>query len=329
MLIVAGAHNQQEQNHLQQRCKSGELTRLRRGIYAPTHAFQALALWERYDLHCIAVAVARPSNFLVGKAAAAMWDIPYGAVPRWVEIGSVSGCSGDRDRLLKVRRSGVLATQSLHHLIEPFSAGHVTSLPQTLLDLARWHPLDDALQAIDHCLNRRLVSRDQLRSLLPALRGRHGAAAAARAIDFAHHGAESPRESLVRLKLWEAGLPAPHVQAEIWDRYGNFIGRADFFYDWAPFVLEYDGDGKYQGRFGVSPGRAAKDEMRRTKALNNAGVPLIRITRSTWNDGSWLDDVKEALEWGRRHGSPFPAKQWRSAGLAWTRGKYGSQKRGA
>ncbi|MGP6175214.1 hypothetical protein [Corynebacterium sp. A21] len=293
----------------------------------PAQQFRELPRWDRYDLYCIAAAIARPSNFLVGKAAATAWGIPFGEVPMWIEMGSESQTFGDRDSLLKMRKIDPLPDQPLQQLAPPFDAGRATSLSQSLLDIARWHPLSDALQAIDHSLHHQLISKEQLRGLLPLLDGKTGASAATRALDLAHPASESPRESLLRLKLWEAGFPTPHLQAIIRDRYGIFIGRADYFFPWFWIVLEYDGDGKYQGRFSLSPREAAEAEMRRTKLMGNAGLRLVRVTRSTFLDGSWLDDLWEALEWGKRHSEPFPENQWRSAGLAWGRAKYGSLRR--
>lgn len=119
----------------------------------------------------------------------------------------------------------------------------------------------------------------------------------------------------------------PHLQADIRDRYGSFIGHTDYFYPWCSVGVEYDGDGKYFGRFGLSPTQVAQAEMQRTKTMNNAGLQLVRITRSTHQDGSWQSDLWEALERGKIHGAPFPENQWSSAGLAWGRAKYGTKKR--
>lgn len=321
MLIIAGAHSQQEQRQIRHKFQKKELSRLRKGVYVPTNRFEELKPWQRYELHCISTAITRPTQFLMGKAAAAVWGIPYGAIPNWIELGNHGGSYGDRDSRIKIREHIELPDQPLYQLTSPFSTGRVTSMPQTLLDLARWHGTSDGVQAIDHCLHHRHVSRHQLESLLPALKGRQGNQAATKAVELARVAAESPRESLVRLQMWEAGLPAPHLQATLRDRYGNTIGRADFFYPQFSLAVEYDGEGKYQGFYGISPGEASEAEMQRTKKFGNAGIRLTRITRTTLNDGSWLDDLKEAIDWGRSYGGSFPAQQWDSAGLAWSRAK--------
>lgn len=197
MLIIAGAHSQRKQKQLQRQCQNGKLKRLRRGIYVPAREFRVLPLWDRFDLHCIATAVSRPANFLVDKAAASVWGIPFGTVPKWAELSSETHSSKDRDSLLKMRNSTLLADEALHQLSQPFQAGRITSLAQSLIDPARWHPLSAAVQAIDYCLHHRLVTKADRERLLPHLTGKKGAKAAAQAILFAHPAAESPRESLI------------------------------------------------------------------------------------------------------------------------------------
>ncbi|WP_156232090.1 hypothetical protein [Corynebacterium occultum] len=119
----------------------------------------------------------------------------------------------------------------------------------------------------------------------------------------------------MRIKMWEKGLPVPHLQADILDHHGIFIGRPDFFYPEYSVGVEYDGEGKYRGQYGITPEEAAISEMQRTKQFGNAGIWLIRITAQTLNDGSWIRHLSQTLKQNR--GKVFPAEQWRSAGLAW------------
>jgi very-short-patch-repair endonuclease len=54
-------------------------------------------------------------------------------------------------------------------------------------------------------------------------------------------GAESPQETVARLALIDAGLPAPQTQFEIFGKYGEFIARVDMVYDDVKVAIEYDG----------------------------------------------------------------------------------------
>lgn len=321
MLIVSAKLGRRRQKQIQLQCESGKLVRLRRGIYVERGKFHELKRWEKFTVESIAAGVSRPANVLVGKSAAAVWDIPYGAVPTTIELGGPAGGSGSTDKSLKFRRCGELPGQVRHRLAPPFESVQVTSLPQTLLDVARWHGVVDGVQAIDHCLNNRSVLREMLEALLPGLTGRNGVAEAALALELSNAAAESPRESVLRIRMWFAGLPSPHLQAAIRDERGTPLGRVDFFYPEYSLVIEYDGQGKYQGAFGLSPERAALAEMHRHKELNNAGLRVVRITADTFHDGSWIADLRRALAWGKRSGEPFPPDQWDSAGLAWQRSR--------
>lgn len=321
MLIVSANLGRRRQKQVQLQCQSGQLLRLRRGVYVERGKFHSLKRWDKFTVESVAAGISRPASVLVGKSAAAAWGIPYGTVPKTVELGGPSGTSGAMDTSVKFRRFSELPGQQVHRLAPPLESVRVTSLPQTLLDVARWHGVVDGVQAIDHCLHHRSVLRDMLEDLLPELAGQHGVSDAALALELAHAASESPRESVLRVRMWFAGLPAPHLQAGIRDVRGTPLGRADFFYPEYSLVIEYDGQGKYQGIYGLNPERAALDEMHRHKELSNAGLRVVRITADTFHDGAWIADLRRALEWGRKYGEPFPSEQWDSAGLAWQRNR--------
>jgi very-short-patch-repair endonuclease len=55
-------------------------------------------------------------------------------------------------------------------------------------------------------------------------------------------GAESPKESELRLLAREAGLPEPVLQHELFDAVGRWIGNFDLAWPEARLIAEYDGD---------------------------------------------------------------------------------------
>lgn len=320
-LIFVTDLRRREQRAIQRRCQRGELFRLRAGIYIPADSYHRARPWEKFEVAALAAGMARPSNVLVGKAAAAVWGVPFGEIPDSVELGGNPGAAEHRDPGLTFRSLVPLPELPPHRLRAPFSAVRVTSLAQTLLDLPRWHGVATGVIALDHCLHHHRIHRARLEGLLPEFAGRHGISQAQRSLQLAHPAAESPRESALRIRMWEAGLPAPHVQAVICDERGTQLGRTDFFYPDHSLGVEYDGQAKYQAAFGLSPEQAALDEMRRHREFANAGLRLVRVTSETLREGTWLADLRRALAWGRRSGQPFPARQWSSAGLAWQRSK--------
>jgi hypothetical protein len=54
-------------------------------------------------------------------------------------------------------------------------------------------------------------------------------------------GAESPQETVARLALIDAGLPAPVTQFRVVDGYGQFVARLDMAYPEYRVGIEYDG----------------------------------------------------------------------------------------
>lgn len=77
----------------------------------------------------------------------------------------------------------------------------------------------------------------------PASLGRRGASRLRGALRDTRHGAESPRETDLRLLLAQAGLPEPEQQVRLVDADGATVCRFDLY--WEEFALggEFDGDG--------------------------------------------------------------------------------------
>ena len=70
---------------------------------------------------------------------------------------------------------------------------------------------------------------------------RRGAKALMAALPLLRAGAESPRESAVRLLLVRAGLPEPELNWVLRDSGGRFVARLDLAYPDYRVAVEYDG----------------------------------------------------------------------------------------
>lgn len=152
----------------------------------------------------------------------------------------------------------------------------VTSAARTVTDLARSEGLLAGVVAGDAALRAGLTTLDALRTeVLQAGSGR-GVRAARRAVDLVDPRSESPGESLSRVRLAEAGLPAPDLQHELYDAAG-LIGRVDFWWQDAGVVGEFDGRVKY----GTGDPDVLWDEKLREDRLRAAGH---RVVRWTWAD---------------------------------------------
>ena len=121
---------------------------------------------------------------------------------------------------------------------------------------------------IDMAIHCRRTSKEALRKYVACVGGRPGAKRLRRLIELAEP-AESPMETRLRWLLLRRGLPRPEVQAELHDRSGGFVGRADIFYRKQRLVVEFDGGNHRE--------RLVSDDQRQN-ALINAGFKVLRYT---------------------------------------------------
>ncbi len=159
----------------------------------------------------------------------------------------------------------------------------VTSIPRTLLDLARTVSLDSAVVAADRALNQGLVTPTALVEQLRATVRCAGLPAARRALEAVDGRSESVGETLTRLGLTSMGLPPSTLQLWIYDENGSPVGRADLAYPEGGVLVEFDGRVKYGAL--LQPGESIQDvilrEKRREEALSALGWLVIRVT---WDD---------------------------------------------
>ncbi|HEY7175359.1 MAG TPA: hypothetical protein VH442_10615, partial [Micromonosporaceae bacterium] len=91
----------------------------------------------------------------------------------------------------------------------------MTSPPRTAWDLGRWMPPLASVPIIDGLLGIGRVSASDLRAYATDRIGERGPRRAIAAIDLADGRAQSPPESVVRVRLVMAGLPKPVPQLPI------------------------------------------------------------------------------------------------------------------
>jgi hypothetical protein len=166
--------------------------------------------------------------------------------------------------------------------------GYRTTAPaRTILDLAREHGIDAGVAAADAALRTGLMTSGELEAALEICAGWPGRAAALTTVDMCDARAESPLESLSRVRLLRARMPAFELQVEIGDEHGIFVARTDFYWPQFGVIGEADGNTKYDG------GRAALvAERRRQQALEDLGLVLVRWE---WADLARFDVVTSRL----------------------------------
>ncbi|WP_375482346.1 type IV toxin-antitoxin system AbiEi family antitoxin domain-containing protein [uncultured Jatrophihabitans sp.] len=244
----------------------GTLRRLRAGVYAvPAPRTGDAAVDAASDLRqaAVAVAIAHRRSTLTAASALVVYGVPLlDPSPQPCVTfarrfrGHIDGAHLHRARLWtgQIRRLGPVL---------------LTTPERSLADLARERGVDAGVVSADAGLRLGVCSSADLDAAVQDCRGWPFARRAAEALTAAHPGAESALESLSRLRITRAGLPAPRTQVEIRvsDR---FVGRVDFYWDEPGVVGEADGRGKY-----TDP-QVLYDEKRRQERLEAAGLIVVR-----------------------------------------------------
>ena len=112
----------------------------------------------------------------------------------------------------------------------------------------------------------------QLEAAVAAWHGQNGAAALRAAFPLVRLAVRSPRETLLRLVVLDAGLPEPEINYWIYDDHGQFLAECDLVYPKERVVLEYEGD---HHRTDV---RQWRKDIARRETLEDADWRVIRVS---------------------------------------------------
>lgn len=265
------------------RCRSGELTRLRNGVYARTDLWSALSWWEQYRLHVeAAVGKGRTRRILVQQSSAVVWGIPIVGRSTEVQLLATNGVHGKRR--VRMRWHDLQLLEPLGE-VEGFLA---TGRAQTVVDMAADLPFEEAVPAMDHVLGPDLermlpaLHKDQLRTLAAGLPTGTKRRRALKVIDFADPRSQSPGESLSRAQMYLHHFPGPELQHPVYDGTGRLLGIADFYWKEHRLIGEFDGSVKYSRAEFLSVGLPA-DALEREKAREDRiRATGLRFVRWTW-----------------------------------------------
>lgn len=147
----------------------------------------------------------------------------------------------------------------------------VTSPARTALDLGCWYPTMSAVAGIDALARATQFDAAELELLASRYPGRRGVARARQAIELFDAGAQSPKESWLRVVLMQAGLPRPHTQIPVCDEFGTTFAYLDMGWEDVKVAVEYDGDQHRSDR------RQYSWDVRRSETLQRLGWIVIRV----------------------------------------------------
>jgi very-short-patch-repair endonuclease len=147
----------------------------------------------------------------------------------------------------------------------------VTSPERTALDLGCWYPTVTAVAGIDALARATEIKAADVELLARRYAGRRGIARARKATDLFDPGAQSPKESWLRIVLIQAGLQRPQTQIPVRDEFGSVFAYLDMGWDEVKVAVEYDGDQHRTDR------RQYAWDVRRSERLQRCGWSVVRV----------------------------------------------------
>lgn len=155
--------------------------------------------------------------------------------------------------------------------IELVAGMPITSPVRTVLDFGCWYPIMTAVAAIDALARATEINAADVELLARKYAGRKGITQARHAVDLFDAGAQSPKESWLRVVLIQAGLPRPQTQIPVLNEFGSAIAYLDMGWEDTKVAVEYDGDHHRSDR------RQYTWDVRRLEMLERLGWIIIRV----------------------------------------------------
>ena len=198
-------------------------------VYLPrdaelTAVLRAKACWLR----------SRRRGVLAGYSASAL----HGA--KWIDSTRPAA-------IIDTNRHTVAGVQAWEERIDDDEVGVVdgirlTTPARTALDLARRLPLGVAVAAGDALAQAAELKMADVELLVDRYSGRRGMTAARAALALVDGGAQSPKETWLRLLLVRAGFPAVQTQIAVRNEWGWVEAYLDMGWEDIKVAIEYDGD---------------------------------------------------------------------------------------
>ncbi len=150
----------------------------------------------------------------------------------------------------------------------------VTSLGRTAYDIGRRGRLGEAVARLDALGNAAGFNAGQVLRIAEAHRGARGLRQLGKALDLYDQGAQSPRETWLRLLIVAAGFPPPRTQIPV-QGFGGRRYYLDMGWEHLKIAVEYDGDHHRTDK------RTFGYDIVRLEDLAHLGWIVIRVVAGT------------------------------------------------
>lgn len=175
--------------------------------------------------------------------------------------------------------------------IEVITGIRTTTPPRTALDIACRYPLATAVAAIDALARKTHLKMADVEILADRYRGRRGIRRARNVLGLVDPGAESPKESWLRLLVIRNGFPRPQTQIPVYDEFGALVAVFDLGWEDMKIAMDYEGDHHRIDR------RRFNHDIRKAETVAELGWVDIRVT-SEDSEGGIVRRLSAA--WRRR-----------------------------
>ncbi|MFY9336594.1 MAG: hypothetical protein WAO90_11435 [Mycobacterium sp.] len=237
---------------------AADYRRLLPGVYAPKRS--ALSTDDRVTAAWL---WSRRRGVITGWAASAL----HGA--RWFDPGAPIEVNLDHNK----SPAGVITRRDtlLDGEVTRVRGIPVTSVERTAFDLARGPSAGIAIQRLDALARATGFTAEQVTVVLdahPRVRGRRRVAAR---LDLVDAGAQSPKETWLRLLLIQAGFPRPQTQIPVYAP----DGYPRYFLDmgWERFMVAVEYDGEQHRTDAVQ----FRNDITRSEYVDGLGWRRIRV----------------------------------------------------
>ncbi|SOJ54890.1 hypothetical protein MSIMFB_02381 [Mycobacterium simulans] len=232
---------------------------LHKDVYVPrdaelTAVLRARACWLR----------SRRRGILAGLSASAL----HGS--KWIDAAQPAAIIDTNRR----REAGVQVWEERIEVdeIAVVSGMRVTTPARTALDLARRYRLGAAVAAVDALVQATELKMVDVELLVDRYKGRRGMKAARAALELVDGGAQSPKETWLRLLLIQAGFPRPQTQIPVHNEWGWAEAYLDMGWEDIKVAAEYEGDQHQTSRY-----HYRKDIRRLEKVERHYGWIVVRV----------------------------------------------------
>lgn len=214
---------------------------------------------------------------ITGRAACGLYGVAWVDAATQVEL--VGYVRHARPGVI-VRNQRIAADE-----IRPLGAINVATAARAAFDIARHLPRGEALPYLDALVGATGLNLDTVAALASRYSGARGVPRARAILPLIDGGAQSPKETWLRLLLIDSGLPAPTCQIKVTD--GYFTAYIDMGWEDLRIGIEYDGDHHRSER------RQYVRDIGRYEMLAAQGWTIIRVVKEH-SRGYILQRVRDA-----------------------------------